>query len=127
MADLLGAGVVTAGELALLIKDHGPFAGTNEYVVQDAIEKLLRDRALDYRREHVLSVGDRIDFLVGDVGVEVKIDGGKGAVLRQLFRYAVHPGIAGLVLVTTRAKHLQGLPPTIFKKPVVGVYVAAWL
>ena len=63
---------------------------------------------IEYRREHVLKRGVRIDFLVeGRLGLEVKVDGSVMAVNRQLQQYAKHEAIEGILLVTSRAKHLQ--------------------
>lgn len=57
-------------------------------------------------REYPLGTG-RIDIYVPElrVGVEVKVAGKAPEVLRQLARYANHPDIDALVLVTNRLRH----------------------
>ena len=66
---------------------------------------------------------DRIDFLVGDgPGLEVKIEGSRAEVLRQLDRYAESPRIAHLMLVTTRAQ-LHTMPKELREKPLEVLYL----
>ena len=72
------------------------------------------------RREVRLSVGERIDFLVYDVGIEVKIDGSVAALMRQAARYLRCDEVRSLVVVTTLARH-RALPADMFGK---AVYVA---
>lgn len=69
-------------------------------------------------REARLSARDRIDFVIGDLGVEVKVDGSLAAVTRQLHRYAQVEELAGVLLVTTRAAHLA-VPRELNGKPIV--------
>ena len=90
---------------------------SNELLVQDAIERLLQRSGIDYVREHLLNARDRIDFLVGDIGIEVKVQGSTASVERQLARYAEHECIAHLILVTSKVRHTQ-VPPSIGGKPV---------
>lgn len=80
---------------------------------------------LPYEREVRLSSRDRIDFMFGTVGVEVKINGSKREIYRQLERYAEHDRITALLLVINVP---MGLPPTINGKPVALHSLArAWL
>ncbi len=90
-----------------------------------AIAAALDRSGLAYEQEVVLSAKDRIDFLVGDVGLEAKIAGGRLAVWRQLERYAEHERIGSLVLVAAIA-----MPPVaeIKGKPFTHLSVGAtWL
>jgi hypothetical protein len=82
----------------------------DEAAMQRDVATIL-DSVCAYVKEAVLSAKDRVDFLVGGVGVECKIDGAKNDVLRQLLRYSESDAIKSLVLVTTKAKHrsLDGL------------------
>ena len=71
---------------------------------------------LSYTHEAAIAKGCRIDYLVGDVGVEIK----KGkpqskALLRQLKRYAQCDSVQTLVVVTWQS---VVLPNTINGKPV---------
>jgi hypothetical protein len=90
--------------------------------LHDAIEQVLAGAGIAAVREAVLTSAERIDFLAGRVGIEVKIAGRAPDVLRQLRRYAASPDIDALVLVTTRARH-RGMPREISGKPVR----VAWL
>jgi hypothetical protein len=84
-----------------------PARAPTELVLQDAVARSLSAAALAFEREVHLAKGDIIDFMVGDVGVEVKIDGGLSEVTRQLHRYAQSPRVAHLFLLTTRMRHLN--------------------
>ena len=75
----------------------------------------LAQSGLPFMHEARLGPGCRIDFLIGDVGVEIKK--GRPAPklwLAQLTRYAGCGGLSGLVLVTQRSVSLpesvRGLP-----------------
>jgi hypothetical protein len=92
----------TAHELCLLLERSLRGLG-EEARVQAAIEALLLREGIEHRRELTLSPKDRIDFLVGGIGLEVKVAGSVGAVVRQLERYAKHDRIKSLVLVTTKS------------------------
>lgn len=97
------------------------FSFRTEAELQDGIDLVLRGANLSTRRE--VSVGaDRIDFMVGKVGIEIKTDSSTSSVLRQLYRYAKQPNIESLVLVTTRSKHKQ-LPAELYGKPVTVVHL----
>lgn len=95
----------------------------DEEELQEAVESALQEGGIHYARERTLGRSDRIDFLCeGGVGVEVKIQGSLSDLTRQLFRYAEHPGIERLVLVTTKAR-LRRLPRTVLGKPLEVVYL----
>jgi hypothetical protein len=73
-------------------------------------------------REQRISVQDRPDFLVtttaGVVAVEVKIQGARNPVLRQLGRYAASAQVDAVVLASTRRTLLHAMPAEIHGKPV---------
>lgn len=71
----------------------------DELHLQDTIERILKETGTQYFREHSLSKRDRIDFRIGDTGMECKIRPGGMAVWRQLQRYTEH--LTDLILVTT--------------------------
>lgn len=85
----------------------------SEGELQQQLADVLAGAGVPVAREVRLTPRDRIDLLAGDVGIEVKVKGAR-VPLRQLQRYAAHPRVAGLLLVTTRAAEL---PPTIGGKP----------
>lgn len=83
---------------------------TDEYAMQDGIAFALAGNLTSFVREAILTPTERIDFLVGDIGVECKVDGSAVATARQVFRYLSLPRLAGLILVTSRARIGVGLP-----------------
>lgn len=99
------------------------FRFTGEADLQEGIARALAGAGVAFEREVSLSSRDRIDFLVGDVGLEVKIEGGAAPVLRQLLRYALSPRVGRLLLATTRSQHRQ-LPGEISGKPLDVIYLA---
>jgi len=98
------------------------FSFATEAELQAGIARILAAAGIDAAREVVLSARDRIDFLVGNVGVEVKIDGSHSALLRQLDRYAGLPQIGALVVVCGSTR-LGRLPAALRDKPVRGVTI----
>lgn len=99
-----------------VINSYRYFHG-NEDGLQVGIMTALLTHGLPAVREVHLNLKDRVDILVGDVGVEVKVRGGVESLLRQLQRYATHDRIGALVVVTTMARH-RALPTTVGGKPV---------
>lgn len=76
-------------------------------------------------REVKLGNGDVVDFMVGDIAVEVKIRGSRAAIFRQVKRYCAHERVSVLVLAT---RVTMGLPPTVNGKPCfVASLGRAWL
>lgn len=101
------------------------FRFTNEDELQEAIATGLATRGFPVRREVRLDEFARLDILTGenlDVAVEVKISGTSNAVFRQTERYLAYEAISGLVLVTSRVKHV--LPRSTTGKPVSVVQLA---
>jgi hypothetical protein len=88
-----------------------------EKALQDAVESALLGERLGFMRE-VTRGADRIDFLVGSVGVELKVKGSVSEVTRQLERYALWGDVSELLLVTTRGHHLA-MPRELNGKPVL--------
>lgn len=80
------------------------FAWSNEYDLQDGIALALDRADISYEREVQLGNAGRVDFLVDDIAVEVKVRGSRAAVLRQLYRYAVVDDVAAVLLVTPSLK-----------------------
>lgn len=87
---------------------------TSEATVQDQIEKVLQESKIEYYREFRLSSNDRIDFFIGGIGIEIKINGPVRAIFRQCAKYCACDEIESLVLVSARA---MGFPDTIKGKP----------
>lgn len=102
---------------------------SRERGLQDGIEQVLRRLGLDVRREHPLGDAGTIDFYLPEVrlGIEVKsgrTGGGPSKVAQQLARYAEHPDIAELAIVSTRAS-LRLLPHVLCGKPLNAVLLFA--
>jgi hypothetical protein len=109
---------VAATVVDLLSRSRLPFG--DERGVQDVVERRLIAGGLAYHREYDLGPAGRIDFLIptgwlvprGEgartvarpvgVGLELKVKGGPSAVWAQCARYAEHPQIESLILVTAR-------------------------
>lgn len=76
-----------------------------------------------FRSEVILSKRDRLDVLLADgTAIEIKVDGTKTEVLRQLHRYAEHEQVTGLILLTTKMVHTS-MPPAVLDKPLVVVSI----
>lgn len=110
-----GAGVDVAADLARL---GAALAGqridcTTEERMQVRIAELFELAGIPCEREVRLSAHDRIDLLALGCGIECKIDGSSTQVTRQVIRYLEHPRIAGLLLVTGRARLGRILPASI--------------
>ena len=83
------------------------FSFSTERGLQDGIARALKAAGVPFAREAPLSAADVPDFMCGAVAVEVKIKGSLADVTRQLHRYAQHPEVEEIVLVTTRAAHTR--------------------
>ena len=71
------------------------------------IAEALSKAGLQARHEVTLAPRCRIDFMAGGVGVEVKkIRPARGALHRQLLRYAACPQVESLVVVAPRGVNL---------------------
>lgn len=105
---------------------HSRIDLSNEKSAQLDIATVFKNRQFEFSREVRLSKSDIIDFLIGDIGIEVKLYGAnKTAVFRQLTRYAKHENIGRLILVTNMS---MGLPPQIEGKDVFYVNLAeGWM
>lgn len=97
------------------------------------LDTLARTGALDgYSAEHRLDDRSRLDFMVwtsadAGIAVEIKIVGSPQTILRQLFRYAEHPAVTGVLLVSTRAKHRGIVPDVIVGKPAACLCLSDYL
>ena len=101
--------------LDALMELRPPFAPYEADIHALVAEQLARS-GLPYTHEAKLGPGCRIDFLVGDVGVEVKK--GRADPKRwgqQLSRYASCGGLSGLILVT---QHSVAMPESVGSVPL---------
>lgn len=96
-----------------------------EVDAQAEIAAALLRSGLPAVREVILDPANRIDLMVGSIGIEVKVKGAKRDILRQVQRYCRFDEISELVLVTGVA---MGVPPEINGKRVHVVSIGrAWL
>lgn len=87
------------------------FVHVHEDELQEGLAAAFADEGLVADREVRLSSQDRIDFLIGTVGVEVKVAGSASRAQAQLERYAASDRVGQLVLVTDRAQ--AGVQPEV--------------
>ncbi len=100
------------------------YSYADEREFQDGIEKALQQSFIPYERECLLEENGVIDFLCGDVGVEVKIKGGVNEVRRQISRYAKNKRINGIIVATTRHAQLA-ISGNLNNKPVRSVFLGS--
>jgi hypothetical protein len=99
----------------------------DEYILQGAVQHLLRDLELEHSREAVLSPSDRPDFLLANgTVIECKVAGTVSGVRRQLGRYMSHEQVTDVILITRRAVHLA-VPRVVLPKPCQVVFTGAVL
>ena len=86
------------------------------------VECRLDECGLEYRHEAAIAKGCRIDYLVGDVGVEIKKGKPRAETLvRQLSRYAASDQVNSLVVVSWQS---VGLPKKLNGKPIYPLALA---
>lgn len=107
---------MTGAQLVSLIEGHR-LRASSERQLQQALAELFVGAHVAFEREVSLTTTDRVDFLVGRVGLEVKVDGSLTMVTRQLHRYAQSTLVDELVLVTTRVQQAR-LPAEIAGKRI---------
>lgn len=89
------------------------------------VARALTAADIAFQREHRLTNADRLDFWLDGLVIEVKLRGSKAAIFRQLERYARHPDVRAILLVTGTA---MGLPPEIEGRPAYYLSVGStWL
>lgn len=99
------------------------FRINTERALQDDIEEALKNEGVSYTREHQLPGAGIVDFMVGRVALEMKVDGSKRDIHRQCKRYCAHADVDALVLATAVAMGL----PDIEKPTIVMSLGRAWL
>ncbi|RNL66272.1 hypothetical protein EFK50_01195 [Nocardioides marmoriginsengisoli] len=102
------------------------YAYTDEHALHRGIDAALTVAGIQFVPEVNLSSRDRIDYVAGTVGIEVKVKGSTAALRRQLTRYATHPTIQQLLVVTTLRRHRE-LPTSISGIPVTVLVVGGGL
>jgi len=107
------------------ILSHKPLPLQKEAECQQAIADVLREASIPFEEQFRLDAKNRIDFLVHDIGIEVKVKGSAATVARQLKRYEQCDQIRSLILVTRRSLNVKALP---FTKPLHIIWLSkTWL
>lgn len=104
---------MTPGEHVAAVLAARTYQFICEADLQQLVAAALSEAGISYGREIPLSRRDRIDLMAGRVGVECKIAGQAGEVWRQLHRYAEHPSVDELVLVTARLRLAAAAPRNV--------------
>lgn len=112
----------TADHLARAIETRR-FRVTDEAQLQADLAEAFGADGLEVTREHRLNDADRPDFFADGVAIEVKVQGSPAAIMRQLFRYAQHPTVERVLLVTPVVKLAVMVPADMAGKPVAVVLV----
>lgn len=98
---------------------------TNEKRTQVGLQEALERAGIVAQREVQLGDGDIVDFMVGNIAIEMKLKGQRRAILDQLERYARHGDVHEIILLTARC---MTLPAHIGGKPAaVGSLSQGWL
>ena len=94
---------------------RSPFA-LYETDIHQLVAKRLEDAGLSFTHEAKLGPGCRIDYLVGNVGIEIKKGRPDAKLLKQqLLRYAAFDAVEAVVVLSQRT---VALPKTVLGKPV---------
>lgn len=97
----------------------------NEKELQAALSSRFTAVGIEHEREVRLSGKDVVDFMFGNVAAEVKTNGGKLQIYRQLERYCEHERVSKIILITNVP---MGLPAAICGKPAYLFNLSrAWL
>jgi hypothetical protein len=91
--------------------------GLSEHDIHTMIAAALRSGGFDARHEAALAPRCRIDFMIGNVGIEIKKGRPqRGTLIRQCERYLALREVDALILVVERNVHM---PNFICAKPVL--------
>lgn len=101
---------------------------TTEAQLVDVIVGVLTDCKLEPLREVILTPTERVDLMVADIVIEVKVGGQSSEALRQVNRYAKHPSVGGIVLATNRMTIFSraSTMPSVAGKPMAACLLRAW-
>lgn len=99
------------------------YTGLHELDYQDQVEHALSTvTGLRVTREVRLTGRDRIDLVVNDtIGIEVKVDSTRAAIIRQVGRYAASGRLTHIVLASSRVMLTKNLPEVIHGVPLIPV------
>jgi len=96
------------------------FTVAHEAELKEAVCQILVKQGIEFQLEVWLNKKDRVDLMVGSVGIELKVRSVRPALIEQIWRYLKDPRIQSLLLVTTQ--RTVSLPPVLLDKPVFLVH-----
>lgn len=114
---------MTASDLSKLLGTYR-FNYTREAELHNGIRVALEKEKIEFLAEVRLTKHDRIDFMVGTTGVEVKVGHPLASVMRQVHRYMQCEGVSELLIVTNRCRH--SIVPGIINDKKVEVLFLGW-
>ena len=104
---------------------------SSEEDLHDALEDILSwyPEIPSFVREYRLDSKNRFDLFCeeGGVVIEIKVDGSRSALLRQIHRYAGLKAVRTIIVVTTVTNHVRNSPREISGKPIHYALVGGWL
>jgi hypothetical protein len=115
---------MTSAELVSLLRS-ARFLRTDESALQLDVAKLLDQAGVRYEREKRFDARDRVDFMVGDIALELKVKSSEKELLRQLLRYSQQPSVREIVVAGTCHSVLR-LPRLANGKPVFPCHLMSW-
>lgn len=100
------------------LKSVRPSASCEEYDLHRMVARALEEAQIPFIHEARLEKGARIDFLAGNIGIEVKKQTGRSVLLKQIGRYLDSQSVSCLIVATRRG---VDLPAKVHGKPVYTV------
>jgi hypothetical protein len=111
------------GSLIRALRNHAFHFG-NESELQTGIAAALTAEGIVFEREVVIGDGDRIDFLIGALGAEVKLKVSPNDVIRQVHRYVQAEILEAVIVITSSMRLATSLPESMNGKPVYTYCIA---
>ena len=93
------------------------FRFKDELELHHGMELLFDRHGVKFEPEASLTPQDRIDFLVGSIGIEAKVDYSLNQLIRQLHRYTKSAKITEVIVLSTKSAH-RNVPHLINGKPI---------
>ncbi len=94
---------------------------SDEIMLQMGIARALAENGIKFQREVPLGDPGIIDFMVGSIGIEIKIKGSPSSVGRQVLNYLMSEELTEIIVVTSKARAASYLrvPELLGKKVTV--------
>ena len=115
-----------SAETLICLIESNRFDLSTETALQRGLRSLFTVQDIPFEAEVILSPKDRIDFLIGGIGIEAKIKASRRDILRQLDRYAALDRIEALILATA-TPFVSGSLTVGGKKVLIANLSRGWL